>query len=929
MASSYEFHGPNVGYILELYERYLEDPNTVDSATRTFFDDWRPPDNGATPLAPITAVERSADMQKVVGALNYAYAIRQYGHLAASLDPLGSPSPGDPELDPSAHGITVEDLKLVPASFIGGAIAEQCDNAYQATEMLKEVYTRSIGVDNDHIRIPEERQWLRDAVESRRYRFEGTQGEAREVLERLTQVEQFEQFLQRTFPTKYRFSVEGLDTLVPMLDELIHRASNSGIETAVLAMAHRGRLNVLAHIMNKPYRKIFADFKDPVRLQEMSDAIGWTVGDVKYHKGVSRRITDESGEQSKLTILMPPNPSHLEFVNPVAVGMARAVGSDHTGRGAPRFDEAKTMQIMIHGDASFPGQGIVAETFNLSKLPGYWAGGSIHIIANNQLGFTTLPHDGRSTLYASDLAKGFKVPIFHVNADDPAACIEVARIAFAYQSEFEKDFLIDLIGYRRYGHNELDEPGFTQPRMYDVVRRHKTVRELWSQKLIEHGQVTPTESESILQRYVNMMQKEYDALEDDDESLVDPQPEQPPAGAARSVRTAVDAEQLVALNDGLNATLDGFNFYSTRFEKTIRNRRTALDDFDASSIDWATAEELAFASILADGIPVRLTGQDSERGTFSHRHAVLYERDTSEPLTPLQALQQAQATFEIRNSPLSEAAVLGFEYGYNVQSGDVLVLWEAQYGDFTNGAQVIVDEFITSAREKWGQTPSLVMLLPHGHEGAGPDHSSARLNRFLAMAAKKNMRIVNATTAAQYFHLLRRQALLLQEDPLPLIVMSPKSLLRNPDVFSRPRDLAEGRWQPIIDDDSADPAKVKRLVFCSGKFYYDLVTSEWREKHSEVAVVRVEQLYPFPDVAFRTILDKYKHINQIVWAQEEPKNMGAWEFMGYRLKKLVGINLPVNYVGRRRSSSPAEGSKTAYNVNQAMITEYAFTWKFR
>jgi 2-oxoglutarate dehydrogenase E1 component len=927
MSSQYEFHGPNVGYILELYDRYLNDPTSLDTRTQDFFASWQPPSNGHAMQSMV--VDQGMEMQKVVGALNYAHAIRQYGHLAANLDPLGNPSPGDPELDPAAHGITIDDLRAIPASFIGGHVGETAIDAYEATEMLKDIYIQSIGVDNDHIRIPEERQWLRDAIESRRYRFEGTAEEATELLERLTQIEQFEHFLQRSFPSKYRFSVEGLDMMVPLLDELIGMAAESGIETAVLAMAHRGRLNVLAHIMNKPYQKIFADFKDPVRLQEMSDAIGWTVGDVKYHKGVSRRITDESGETSKLTVMMPPNPSHLEFVNPVAVGMARAVGTKHNHRGEPHFEAGRTMQILIHGDAAFPGQGIVAETFNLSKLPGYWAGGSIHIIANNQLGFTTMPEDGRSTLYASDLAKGFKVPIVHVNADDPAACIEVARIAFAYQSAFEKDFLIDLVGYRRYGHNELDEPGFTQPEMYQDVREHPSVRNLWANKLVTSSIINKETSEQLVTQYSDMMQAEYDALEEDDANLMDPQPEDPPPGAAKKISTAISKEQLIALNDGLTGTLEGFEFYSSRFEKNIRSRRTALNDFDKPAIDWAGAEEFAFASILAEGIPIRLTGQDSERGTFSHRHSVLHHKETGAKLTPLQVLPQAQATFEVRNSPLSEAAVLAFEYGYNVQSGNVLVLWEAQYGDFANGAQVIIDEFVTSAREKWGQVPSMVMLLPHGHEGAGPDHSSGRVERFLALAAKKNMRIANCTTSAQYFHLLRRQALLLQEDPLPLVVMSPKSLLRSANALSSGQDLVGRGWQPVIDDPVADADQVKRLVFVSGKFYYDLVESEWREKHPDVAVVRIEQLYPFPDAELKQILTKYTKVKQIVWAQEEPKNMGAWEFMGYRLKKLVGINLPVNYVGRRRSSSPAEGSKTAHSVNQAMITEYAFNWKFR
>lgn len=922
MVSQIEFHGPNVAYIIELYERYRANPDSVDAATREFFQHWSPPQlNGAI----AHPAEADIDTRRLVGLINLVQSIRQYGHLAAHLDPLGGKGPGDPSLSLEAQGLTEADLHALPASVIDSPAAEGARDALEVVDRLRAIYCGSSGFDLDHIHNPVERAWLRDAIEARHYRINDAQGPALAVLERLTEVEVFESFLQQTFPTKYRFSIEGLDMMVPMLDEIIAMAANTGTRTIAIAMAHRGRLNVLAHVMEKPYRKILADFKDPIQLQERQEAIGWTIGDVKYHKGLRRAVNgpDDSG----LVLTMPPNPSHLEAVNPVAVGMARAAGTDAAQPGAPSFNPDTTMQILIHGDAAFPGQGIVAETLNLSRLPGYWTGGTIHVIANNQLGFTTLPRDGRSTLYASDLAKGFKVPIIHVNADDPAACIEVARIAFAYQDRFERDVLIDLVGYRRYGHNELDEPGFTQPVMYNKVRQHPTVRQLWADRLMERGYIGQDRLQTLQEKYLARIQAEAEA-EATAEELVDEKPEPPPAGMARRVPTAIPAERLNEINSGLRQTVEGFNFYSTRFGKTILSRRDTLNDPDEASVDWATAEELAFASILADGVPIRLTGQDSERGTFSHRHAVLYDADTGEPLVPLQAFPQARASFEIHNSPLSEAAALGFEFGYNVQAPDRLVLWEAQYGDFINGAQTIVDEFIVSAREKWGQTPSLVMLLPHGHEGAGPDHSSGRLERFLAAAAKKNSRIANCTTAAQYFHLLRRQAALLKSDPLPLIVMSPKSLLRNKAVFSRPVDLTEGRWMPVIDDASADPEKIERLVFCSGKFYYDLIDSEYRDHYPNVAIVRIEQLYPFPSPDLQAIAARYKNVKQVVWAQEEPKNMGAWEFMQPRLKRLMGPDIPVDYVGRRRSASPAEGSKTAHQVNQSMIVEYAFNWKF-
>ena len=922
MAMIPEFHGPNSAYVLDLYERFQQSPDSVDPITRQYFEQWSPQlTNGKSETE---VVELSTfDMHKAVGVANYAQAIRQLGHLDAQLNPLGYDPPGDPDLSPSAHDISEQDLHDMPASFVGERFAD-LGTAYDAIQALRGIYCSSIGYDYEQVHNPDERQWLREAIESRRYAVQFSKEESVELLNRLTQIETFELFLQRSFPTKYRFSIEGLDMMVPILDEIVKGSVETEITNVAIAMAHRGRLNVLAHIMAKDYQQILADFKDPLNLQEVSRAIGWTIGDVKYHKGVQRKVTAQDGEDS-VTVTMPPNPSHLEVINPVAVGMARAIGTDVSQRGEPTFNPDITLQVLIHGDASFSGQGIVAETFNLSRLPGYWTGGTIHIIANNQIGFTTLPRDGRSTLYASDLAKGFRVPVIHVNADDPLACIEIARMAFGYQDEFEKDFMIDLIGYRRYGHNELDEPGFTQPLMYKDVRQHQTVRQLWSQKLIDNGSITEEATEQLIQKYNDILQATLD--QEMDEDLADRVAQEPPAGVATKTDTSVDLEQLLDINKGIAEALEDFNFYSTRFKKTILARRE-IEDPDAKQIDWAGAEEFAFATILEDGISIRMTGQDCERGTFSHRHAVLHDAKTGETLAPLQIIKQANAAFEIHNSPLSEEAALGYEYGYNVAAPERLVIWEAQYGDFVNGAQNIIDEFILSAREKWGLTPSLVMLLPHGHEGAGPDHSSGKPERFLSLAAKTNMRLANVTSSAQYYHLLRRQALLLKTDPLPLVIMSPKSLLRNPDVASSLRDLASGHFAPVIDDDTVEPDKVTRLVFVSGKFYFDLVNSEWREKYPDVPIVRVEQLYPFPARELNFVINRYKNVEQIVWAQEEPKNMGAWDFMNYRLKKMVGRNIPVNYVGRRRSSSPAEGSKTAHNVNQSMISEYAFNWKF-
>ncbi|HLY26656.1 MAG TPA: 2-oxoglutarate dehydrogenase E1 component, partial [Aggregatilineales bacterium] len=587
------------------------------------------------------------------------------------------------------------------------------------------------------------------------------------------------------------------------------------------------------------------------------------------------------------------------------------------------FDPARTLPLLIHGDASFPGQGIVAETLNLSRLPGYWTGGTVHIIANNQLGYTTLPDDSRSTLYASDLAKGFKIPIVHVNADNPEACIETARLAFAFRAAFQKDFLIDLIGYRRYGHNEGDEPAFTQPVLYQKIRQHPTVRRLWADTLVERAMITPEQADTMLAERNAELQAVSESLQPE-RDLKETPPTVAPPGTAKRTRTAVSIERLRDLNAALLKIPDGFTMHS-KLEKAHQRRLEIIDNPTEASIDWASAEELSLATILADGIAIRMTGQDVERGTFNQRHAVFHDIQTGGIFVPLQSIPEAKAAFEIHNSPLSENAALGFEYGYNVQEPRRLVIWEAQYGDFDNGAQTIIDEFITSARAKWGQTPSLVLLLPHGYEGAGPDHSNARPERFLQLAAETNLRIANCTTAAQYFHLLRRQAALLESDPLPLIVMTPKSLLRHKQVASSPRELVEGHWQPVIDDEQASlrPDSVRKLLLCTGKIYIDLVSSDLRAQDSSTSIVRLEQLYPFPGDDLKPILDSYSNLAEVTWVQEEPENMGAWEFVRPLLLELIGGRCSLHYVGRARSSSPAEGSSAWHGVNQETLIAQA------
>jgi 2-oxoglutarate dehydrogenase E1 component len=724
MPSDTRFHGPNAGYVLELYERYRTDPASVDPETRAFFAQWSPeealPTATPAPAIPVTidlSTTPDIDMSKAhigptspidvthtVAAARLIRYIRELGHLAARIDPLGSDPPGDPGLDAAIHDVNDADLALLPAHIVRGPLAAESRNALEGVQKLRSVYCGTIGYETDHVQVFEERAWIREAIESRRFFYGFDAGRKRELLERLTEAETFERYLHQTFVGQKRFSIEGCDMLIPMLDSIIRNAATGGVHEVVIGMAHRGRLNVLAHILGKSYSAILSEFllagRDAALSPEGRGAPGW-VGDVKYHLGARRAFREAGIEQMPITLA--PNPSHLEFVNPVVAGRARAAQETCDQAGAPLQNRHASLPILIHGDAAFPGQGIVAETLNLSNLAGYSTGGTIHIIVNNQIGFTTSPHEGRSTLYASDLAKGFEIPIVHVNADDVEGCIAVARMAYAYRERFGKDFLIDLVGYRRWGHNEGDEPAFTQPRMYAIIARHPTVREQWASKLIAEGVVSATEAEEMVRKVWDRLQQARSDAEAHPH-FEDPPP-LPPPGIARRTHTAVSAERLTALNEALLQWPPGFHVHP-RLERMLERRRTALHM--PGAIDWAHAEALAFASLLEEGIPIRLTGQDVERGTFSQRHLVLHDAQTDERWCALQALPQARASFAVYNSPLSEAAALGFEFGYSAHNPRALVIWEAQFGDFANGAQVIIDQFIVSARKKWGQTPALV-----------------------------------------------------------------------------------------------------------------------------------------------------------------------------------------------------------------------------
>jgi 2-oxoglutarate dehydrogenase E1 component len=942
------FYGPNAGYALELYERYQRDPASVDAATRAIFERMRAPENGSangvastassveqhppqivTPAAPATqgAIQ---NVVKIVLAARLARSIREYGHLAARTDPLGSPSPGDPMLDPATHGLTDADLEALPAAIVWPTAGPDEGTCRDALAKLRAIYCGPIGYDVDHVQNYDERTWLHETVEAGAHWEPLDADEQRDLLARLSEVEGFERYLHTTFPGQKRFSIEGLDTLVPMLDELIRSAAETGAKEVLLGMAHRGRLNVLAHVLGKPYAAILSEFhlapnKDLVPSEgSMGINYGWT-GDVKYHLGARRTLRE--GVPATIQLTMANNPSHLEFVNPVVEGFTRAAQDRRDAPGAPEQDPDAAWAIVIHGDSAFPGEGVVAETLNLSRLVGYQTGGTIHLIANNQVGFTTEPDEARSTLYASDLAKGFEIPILHVNADDPAACLAAVRLARLYRARFHRDFLIDLIGYRRWGHNEGDEPAFTQPLLYERIAAHPTVRALYASELVAAGVISADEAEAMLRQVETRLRAAADEVKEGRF-----QPEQAvlqESSPLASYRTAVPAATLRDLNTALLVRPDGFT-PNAKLERLLQRRGEALER--DGGIDWAHAETLALAAILAESVPIRLSGQDTERGTFSQRHLVLHDAHTGARYIPLQAIPQARASFAVYNSPLSEAAVMGFEYGYSVHAPQTFVLWEAQFGDFANVGQTMIDQFIAAARAKWRQLPSLTLLLPHGYEGQGPEHSSGRIERYLQLAAEDNLRVANCTTAAQYFHLLRAQAASLADAPRPLVLFTPKSLLRNPLAASSLRDLASGSFRPVLADvferemGDAERDGVRRLILCSGKVAVDLVGAARAqpEMAQAVAVARVEQLYPFPEREIERLFASYRDVREIVWLQEEPRNMGAWSYMEPHLRAMLPDSATLRYIGRPERASVAEGDAEMHLREQARILDEAF-----
>lgn len=929
-----DFHGPNLGYVMEQYDRYKTDPNSIDIELKEIFDNWGSPSIQTNEVTFATEETISADkMKKVAEAVNLATNIRRYGHLNAAIYPLEENKTKNEFLLLESYDLTKEDLKEIPAHLICEDAPDHVSNGLEAFQYLKEVYKKSIAFEFSHVHNYEEKTWLVKQVESGVIFKDLSNEKRKSILKRLTEVEGFEQYLHRTFVGQKRFSIEGLDMLVPILDELISSAVEVGTNTINIGMAHRGRLNVLAHVLGKPYEIIFSEFQHAPNKElvpsEGSIGInyGWS-GDVKYHLGANKQIKDEHTVRAKVTLAN--NPSHLEFIDPIVEGYTRAAQEERTEKGHPKQDVNKAMSILIHGDAAFPGEGIVAETLNLNKLNGYQTGGTVHIIANNMIGFTTESRDSRSTKYASDLAKGYEIPIVHVNADDPEACLAAVHIAMEYRNKFKSDFLIDLIGYRRFGHNEMDEPAMTQPKLYEKVRKHPTVRKIYGNKLVNEGVLKSEELVKMNEEVQATLEKAYQKVPDKKVSQVHEiqLPEFVNSGLPK-LKTSIDKKQLLKLNEELVSWPEDFKVFP-KLKRILEKRAKALSE--EGKVEWALGEALAFASLLEDGTPIRITGQDSQRGTFAQRHIVLHDVETGDSYSPLHRLRDAKASFAVHNSPLSEGSVLGFEYGYNVFAPETLVLWEAQYGDFANAAQVFFDQFIAAGRAKWGQKSGLVMLLPHGFEGQGPEHSSGRLERFLQLAAEDSWQVANLTNAAQYFHILRRQAdLLKREEVRPLVIMTPKSLLRNPQTVSHLSDLSEGEFKPVIEQPGLgqSPEKVKRLVLCSGKIAIDLTDklNSLEGNQDWVHILRVEELYPFPKKIISSIISKLTSLEEIVWVQEEPQNMGAWLFIDPKLREIAPQGVPVKYIGRRRRQSPAEGDPNIHRKDQNRIVTEALTWE--
>ncbi|MFM1801212.1 MAG: hypothetical protein RJA81_564 [Planctomycetota bacterium] len=897
----------NLDLVEQLYTKWCNDPNSVDASWQAFFEGYSLGSEGQS----ATGDEESGRLQSGVTRLIDAY--RDIGHYLADLDPLELSPPRESHelLDLGEFSLSEADLDR---TFYTKLFPTQSGSLRDIIAALRQTYSGKIGIEFMHISNRRVRQWLQEKMEPQRNQPNLNSKQKRRILLKLYSAELLETFLHTHYMGQKRFSLEGGETLIPLLDSIIETSGSQNVNEIVMGMPHRGRLNVLTNILEKPYGLVFGEFEGNI-----PNTVGGD-GDVKYHLGFSSDHYCETGEVVHLTLC--PNPSHLEAVDPVVEGRTRAKQRKDKNR-----DRRKVLPILIHGDAAFAGQGLVAETLNLSQLRGYKTGGTIHVVVNNQIGFTTFPMDSRSSRYCTDVAKMIEVPIFHVNGEDPEAVAYVASLASEFRQTFQMDVVIDLVCYRRHGHNEGDEPAFTQPLMYQEIRKRSSIRQIYTDRLVASGELTQDEAETLAETFKEKLEKIYIEVHNEKERKTQALPETYSGswtGLKRSydwtpVETGVQRERLAHIAQVSCKAPEGFTMHPT-LERVLAPRIQQIAD--NGPINWGFAECLAFGSLAMDGTPVRLSGQDCGRGTFSQRHSVLTDFKTGDRYVPLQHLSENQADFSVYDSMLSEAAVLGFEYGYSLDMPKMLILWEAQFGDFANGAQVIIDQFIASAESKWGRSSGLVMLLPHGYEGQGPEHSSGRVERFLQLCAEENMQVVNASTPAQYFHLLRRQVN--RTFRKPLVVMTPKSLLRHKNAVSTVDELVSGRFHEVLDDSTVqDPRKVRKVLLCSGKVYYDLIAKrELEGKEGEVAIVRVEQLHPWPAEILKPILNRYADsATQWTWVQEESQNNGYWSFVSPRLHELMGW--PFDYVGRDASASPATGSHHVHEHEQAQLVEAA------
>jgi 2-oxoglutarate dehydrogenase E1 component len=891
----------NLDLIDAQYQRWRGDPQAVDESWRLFFEGFE-----LGQAQPPSVAPASTDNDAQVSIVRLIHVYRHLGHLMARLDPLGEPKTTHPLLELSQFGLSAADLDRTfnTNPFVGMPTG----TLRQLLTALKETYCRTIGVEYMHIQDTSIRRWLQERMEPRRNEPRMARRQKLRTLMELHFAELFERFLQTKYVGQKRFSLEGSETLLPVLDAIVEKAADGGVREIVFGMTHRGRLNVLVNIIGKPYEEVFHEFQDDFTPMSMDGD-----GDVKYHLGFSADRVSARGKTIHLSLTA--NPSHLEAVSPVVEGRARAKQF--------QFSDEQRLQgipLLIHGDAAFAGQGLVAETLNLSQLTGYRTGGTIHVVVNNQIGFTTAPIDARSTLYCTDVAKMIEVPIFHVNGEDPEAAVYVAEMALDFRQTFHKDVVIDMYCYRRHGHNEGDEPSFTQPLMYAKIKERPSLSEVYTEQLILRGDLSVEETEGIAQEFQDKLRTALEHMKAGPKKTGMTGYSGRWAGLSRGysqtpLDTGVAQAALVRVVEAMTTVPVDF----TAHPKIVRLLEARAQDVkEQKTVDWALAEGLALGSLLLEGTSVRLSGQDSRRGTFSQRHAVLYDFNTGQPYFPLKSLTAAPDMFTVWDSLLSEAAVLGFEFGYSLDMPDALVVWEAQFGDFANGAQVIIDQFIACSGSKWQRDSGLVMLLPHGYEGQGPEHSSARLERYLQLCGEENMQVCYPTTPAQYFHVLRRQ--LKRNFRKPLILMTPKSLLRHKACVSPVSALNAGRFEEILDDDTADPAQVRRILMCSGKVYYDLVEKRAEQQRKDVAILRVEQLYPFPAATLQKFLERYRKAREFVWVQEESLNMGGWSFVDPRLR---GLGIQPEYVGRDSSASPATGSRQVHLREQRELVEAA------